>query len=446
MAGKAQRKPISKALRFEVFKRDKFTCQYCGEHAPTVVLQVDHIQPVAQGGNNDILNLITSCFSCNNGKRDKSLEDNSVIEKQHKQLSLLQEKREQFELMLEWKKSLAQMEQDVVQMVAEYINSKMVTRSLNENGLSSVTKWVKKFGVEPLLDAIDTAATQYLAFENGASTEESAGLFVSKIPCIIIVKKMPLVKQKIAYAKGIGRNRFSYWNEATASIILDNYVHALERQQWDSEKIVNDIEQEIFPMMKGAKNWSTWKNQMEKWTEDINSWETSSPAESLPPLPQPEAHPMTTLQDHARWSWEYFDGEIKAAVYLGRIFSSFNEEAFLAHLHTEINRFLEKQKDLLGEDDVYLPEEGTSFVDKFLVQAGFHNHVPVPDEIEFEESVALVTLQEKFINIIEGIFNGIYLPLKKYTKKDMAVLLTLYKEECSNRTPPEKPPHPAPLQ
>ena len=46
----AKRKPISKKLRFEVFKRDSFTCQYCGKSAPDVVLHIDHIKPVKEGG------------------------------------------------------------------------------------------------------------------------------------------------------------------------------------------------------------------------------------------------------------------------------------------------------------------------------------------------------------------------------------------------------------
>lgn len=35
----SKRKSISKKLRFEVFKRDGFTCQYCGRMAPDVVLE-----------------------------------------------------------------------------------------------------------------------------------------------------------------------------------------------------------------------------------------------------------------------------------------------------------------------------------------------------------------------------------------------------------------------
>lgn len=67
------RKQIGKKLRFDVFKRDDFTCAYCGATPPKVILQVDHIHPVAQGGSNDIDNLITSCQPCNIGKGANSL-------------------------------------------------------------------------------------------------------------------------------------------------------------------------------------------------------------------------------------------------------------------------------------------------------------------------------------------------------------------------------------
>jgi len=79
-----KRESLSKKIRFEVFKRDKFTCQYCGEKSPDVVLNCHHIEPVAKGGTDDITNLITSCFDCNNGKRDIKLDDDTVVSKQRK--------------------------------------------------------------------------------------------------------------------------------------------------------------------------------------------------------------------------------------------------------------------------------------------------------------------------------------------------------------------------
>jgi len=64
---------VSKSTRFEVFKRDTFTCQYCGRRTPDVVLEIDHIVPRVQGGTNDPENLATACFDCNRGKGPRSL-------------------------------------------------------------------------------------------------------------------------------------------------------------------------------------------------------------------------------------------------------------------------------------------------------------------------------------------------------------------------------------
>ena len=50
---------VSKKLRFEIFKRDNFTCRYCGKKTPEVVLEIDHIIPKSKKGKDDESNLIT---------------------------------------------------------------------------------------------------------------------------------------------------------------------------------------------------------------------------------------------------------------------------------------------------------------------------------------------------------------------------------------------------
>lgn len=69
------RKALSKKTRFEVFKRDGFKCVYCGANPSGALLQVDHVVAVANGGSNDITNLVTSCQPCNLGKSATPLED-----------------------------------------------------------------------------------------------------------------------------------------------------------------------------------------------------------------------------------------------------------------------------------------------------------------------------------------------------------------------------------
>lgn len=63
-----ERRPIAKRLRYEVLRRDNHTCRYCGAKAPDATLTVDHVMPVALGGDNEPGNLVTACADCNAGK------------------------------------------------------------------------------------------------------------------------------------------------------------------------------------------------------------------------------------------------------------------------------------------------------------------------------------------------------------------------------------------
>lgn len=56
-------------VRMAVYKRDGNACLLCGSKES---LTLDHIKPVKIGGTNDIGNLQTLCFDCNQEKRAKS--------------------------------------------------------------------------------------------------------------------------------------------------------------------------------------------------------------------------------------------------------------------------------------------------------------------------------------------------------------------------------------
>ena len=157
-----ERKNLSKKLRFEVYKRDNFTCQYCGRKAPDVILNIDHIVPVSKGGTNEILNLITSCFDCNNGKSNIPLSEESVLNKQRIQLEQLQERREQIEMMFEWKKSLDHLGDFTTDLLVEYVESKISPYTLNESGQRTLSVLLKKHDINEIFDAIDQGVKSHL--------------------------------------------------------------------------------------------------------------------------------------------------------------------------------------------------------------------------------------------------------------------------------------------
>ena len=58
--------------RFNVFLRDKFACQYCGDRKD---LTFDHLLPKSRGGLTDWNNVVTACSSCNVRKGGKLYKD-----------------------------------------------------------------------------------------------------------------------------------------------------------------------------------------------------------------------------------------------------------------------------------------------------------------------------------------------------------------------------------
>lgn len=71
---------ISKRLRFEILRRDNYTCRYCGHAAPEVKLTVDHLTPVALGGREEPGNLVSACVDCNSGKTSIAPDNHLVSE------------------------------------------------------------------------------------------------------------------------------------------------------------------------------------------------------------------------------------------------------------------------------------------------------------------------------------------------------------------------------
>ena len=206
----AKRKSISKKIRFEVFKRDNFTCQYCGRMAPDVVLEIDHINPISNDGDNDIMNLITSCFECNRGKGKRKLSANDEIKKQQEQLKLLNEKRQQLEMMIEWKKELSNFEDEQVNKIEELLLSK-TQNVFSEIGKRNCKKLIKKYGFEEVYESTISSIEQYYEPQNENSVTKTFN-YIERI-CVNRQKQKenPNLKE-INYLVKIAKNKYNITN------------------------------------------------------------------------------------------------------------------------------------------------------------------------------------------------------------------------------------------
>jgi hypothetical protein len=156
------RKPVSKKLRFDVFKRDQFVCQYCGSHPPAAVLHVDHIHPVAEGGDNSVDNLITACESCNLGKGARLL--SSAPKSLEEKAMLVAEREEQIRGYNNILKARAVRIDEEAWEVAATIEQKEYIEEYSRSKLASIRKFLAEL---PQIEVLHAAEIASLRFPRG---------------------------------------------------------------------------------------------------------------------------------------------------------------------------------------------------------------------------------------------------------------------------------------
>lgn len=255
------REPIRKSIRFEVFKRDSFTCQYCGQKAPDVVLEIDHITPVADGGDNDLLNLVTSCKACNAGKSDKRLSDTAALDKRRLQLEDLEQRRQQLEMLHEWHMSLVEIDDDAATMAGDlwFRSTGRTGQVLTDAARDELRRLIKRNGFDTVCDAIKKAADGVKR-----SSQDPSDAYIEwfwKIGRIVTTQKLEEKDPgigRLLYIRGILRNRCQYLNEAACIALLKDAKDAGMCLDW------------LEGFAKQVRSWSQFRNVI---TQTLLEWQ-----------------------------------------------------------------------------------------------------------------------------------------------------------------------------
>lgn len=254
------RRAIRKSVRFEVFKRDSFTCQYCGQKSPDVVLEIDHITPVVDGGDNDILNLVTACKACNAGKSDRPLSESAATERRRSQLEELEQRRQQLQMLHDWHMSLVDIDEEAVTKAGDvwFHATGRTGLVLAEVGRDELKKLIKRNGFNTVCEAIQEAAEGVK--KSSKDEAEACNEWFWKIGRIIATRKLeekdPGIS-RLLYIRGILRNRCPYLNEVACIALLKEAKDAGMCLDW----------MEAFA--KQVSSWSMFRNTV---IDALNQW------------------------------------------------------------------------------------------------------------------------------------------------------------------------------
>lgn len=193
-----------------------------------------------------MLNLITSCFDCNRGKGKKKISDKSIIHAQIDQLTELNERRSQIEMLLDWKNGLLEIDNDVAKKIGDYFED-LTGFSVSEKGIRTLKAIIKKYGHDNCINGMERSVDVY--FKNDT---ESAEFCFRKIGAICNLNTKPDYSRKISYIMGILKNKSIFFNKKKMG---DSLFKAHENGV-DLDKLTEE-----------TKSISNWKEFKEKFSE-----------------------------------------------------------------------------------------------------------------------------------------------------------------------------------
>lgn len=164
---------ISKKTRFEVFKRDGFRCQYCGDSSEEVKLVIDHVIPVCEGGSGDPENLVTSCEPCNQGKGGRPLVDSPLSEE--RRLAMIQEARERKES-AQYVTEIKRLREESFQDLINYWCDAFDEKEVQTRTIKTIFSYLEEHGAETVFKWIDIASSRL-----SRTSDSSRGKYISGI-------------------------------------------------------------------------------------------------------------------------------------------------------------------------------------------------------------------------------------------------------------------------
>lgn len=143
---------LKPSLRFEIFKRDAFTCRYCGRKSPEAILEIDHILPKSADGSDEPENLVTACYECNRGKGARLLTNIPPEENLHEKTISIAEQELQLAEYNHWRAKQRAREDKEITLLEGKWQADWGGKYWNK---SDARKFLRHLGYDELLDVLE---------------------------------------------------------------------------------------------------------------------------------------------------------------------------------------------------------------------------------------------------------------------------------------------------
>ncbi|MFN3169275.1 MAG: hypothetical protein ACE37E_01125 [Hyphomicrobiales bacterium] len=166
-------------------------------------------------------------------------------------------RREQLEMIVDWRDGLEAGKADAIDKVAERIEQRGVLGP-SQSGKAAIRKWLREYSLAEALYAVDEAFDIYMKWDGDDADTDAWELAFAKIPGVLRVSRMskdrPWLK-KLFYIQGILRNRLHNPK--------GNYIQALEEMvtEWVADTSMMEAE------AKKATDWKEFNHAVYRQSE-----------------------------------------------------------------------------------------------------------------------------------------------------------------------------------
>jgi len=234
--------PEYKRIKFEVFEKDSFRCQFCGSRAPNVTLKLLRIQET--NDKDTWLNtafLSTSCTNCENKKA-------GIINDGFISIEELEERLQQLKMLINWRKGMFKIRKQQLENLITYWQNKIPGYEINSDQKKHLLSYMTKYSGDEIRNAMNVACDKFVNFNPDKSYDHS-----SVSDAFYKVQEICLQKTEIANSNETeGLNQIHVHLKQN----IDGFFDAQRAAQWLT--YARSWEVSIEDLIRMAQSVATW--------------------------------------------------------------------------------------------------------------------------------------------------------------------------------------------
>jgi hypothetical protein len=250
--------PEYKRIKYEVFEKDSFKCQFCGKGVPLVTLQLIRIQDTQQNDEwLDTAFLSTSCKIC---EKKKSGVDEKILNNGYLSIDELEERLQQLKMLINWRRGMLNIRKQQLANLVSYWEKKLPGFSVDNDQKKFMATYISKYSSDEIKSAMDMAVDKFIKYsDDGILDKNSIRTAFAKIPDICLTKT-----EIVSTHESDGLQRIHDQLKSN----IDGFFDSRRANQWLSYARSWEVQiEDLYKMATSVRSWTQFSVNIDNMVE-----------------------------------------------------------------------------------------------------------------------------------------------------------------------------------